>query len=204
MLKYDSHEPIYTICKLISKYFCIFFSYSIRMSRKSINCDDEKINMSHFYKNKKPFIIDDIDVNKILISKKKPCGKKTSFKYFIGYDDHDYFGTLWIKLPQINGFDSNRTMSFKVIDKKPLKKYIKIRERVRSLMNIEFDSEPVYGDNDKYIKTKIKSYGDKVNTNFQSNKRPKENASCKCLSLLMLDSVIRVNKNYYPQTLLEE
>ena len=25
-------------------------------------------------------------------------------------------------------------------------------------MNIEFDSEPVYGDNDKYIKTKIKLY----------------------------------------------
>ena len=33
---------------------------------------------------------------------------------------------------------------------------------------------------------------------------PKENASYKCLSLIMLDSVIRVNKNHYPQTLLEE
>ena len=71
-------------------------------------------------------------------------------------------------------------------------------------MNIDFDSEPVYGDNNKYIKTKIKSYGDKVNTNFQGNKIPKENASNKCLSLIMLDSVNRVNKNYYPQTLLEE
>ena len=38
-------------------------------------------------------------------------------------------------------------------------------------MNIEFDSETVYGDSDKYIKTKIKSYGDKVNTNFQDNGR---------------------------------
>ena len=62
----------------------------------------------------------------------------------------------------------------------------------------------VYGDNDKYIKTKIKSYGGKVNTNFQSKKIPKENASYKCLSLIMLDSVIRVSKKYYPQTLLEE
>ena len=34
-------------------------------------------------------------------------------------------------------------------------------------MNIEFDSEPVCGDNDKYIKTKIRSYRNKVNTNFQ-------------------------------------
>ena len=33
-------------------------------------------------------------------------------------------------------------------------------------MNIEFDSEPVYGDGDKYIKTKIKMYGGRVSTNF--------------------------------------
>ena len=71
-------------------------------------------------------------------------------------------------------------------------------------LNIEFDSEPVYGDVDKYIKTKTKMYGDRVNTNFQDKKVPKENASYKCLSLIMLDSVIRVNKKFYPQTLLEE
>ena len=48
-------------------------------------------------------------------------------------------------------------------------------------MNIEFYSEPVYGDGDKYIKTKIKMYEDRVNTNFQGKKVPKENASYKCL-----------------------
>ena len=95
-------------------------------------------------------------------------------------------------------------MSFKVIDKKLLKRYSKIWKRVSSLMNVEFDSESVYGDNDKYIKTKIKSYEDKVNPNFQGNKIPTENASYKCLSLIMLDSVIWVNKKFYPQTLLEE
>ena len=63
-------------------------------------------------------------------------------------------------------------------------------------MNIKFDSEPVFSDNDKYIKTKIKLYGDKVNTNFQGKKIPKENASCKCVSFIMLDSVIKVNKKY--------
>ena len=61
-------------------------------------------------------------------------------------------------------------------------------------MNIEFDSEPVYGDDDKYIKTEIESYGYKINTNFHNNKMPKENALCNCLSLITLDSVIRVNK----------
>ena len=71
-------------------------------------------------------------------------------------------------------------------------------------MNIEFDSEPVYGDNDKQIMTKIKSHGDKLKTTFQGNKIPRENASYKCLSLIMLESVIRVNIKCYPQTLLEE
>ena len=178
------------------------------MGGKNINFNDEKIKKSSFYGNKSLFKIDDIDVNKILVSKKEPYGKKSSFKYFIGYDDHDYFGSLCIKLLQMTGyvkhFDNNKTMSFKVIDNKLLKKYTKIWERVSSFMNIEFDSEPVYGDNDKYIKAKIKLFGDKVNTYFQGNKIPKENASYKCLSLIMLDSVIRVNKKYYPQTLLEE
>ena len=33
-----------------------------------------------------------------------------------------------------------------------------------------------------------------MNTNFQGQKVPKENATYKCISLIMLDSVIRVNK----------
>ena len=104
----------------------------------------------------------------------------------------------------VKHFYSTKTMSLKVSDNKLLKKYTKIWERVSNLMNIKFDSEPVYGDNDKYIKTKIKSHEDKINKNFQGKRIPKENASYKCISLIMLDSVIRVNKKYYPQTLLEE
>ena len=33
---------------------------------------------------------------------------------------------------------------------------------------------------------------------------PKQKAPCKCLSIIMLDSIIKANKKYYPQTLLEE
>ena len=73
----------------------------------------------------------------------------------------------------VKHFDSNKTMSFKVNDDKMLKKYTKIWGRVKNLMNIEFDSEPVYGDNDKYIKAKINSYGYKVNTRFQGKKNTK-------------------------------
>ena len=56
-----------------------------------------------------------------------------------------------------------------------------------NLTNIAFDSEPVYGDNYKYKKEKIKMYG-----------VPKENVSYVFLSLITLESAIKVNKKYYP------
>ena len=89
------------------------------MSGKSIIFDDKKINKSNFYKNKKLFNIHDLDVNKILVSKKESYGKKNSLKYFIGYND-DVIRPLCTNLPQMIGyvkhFDSNKTMSFKISD----------------------------------------------------------------------------------------
>ena len=104
----------------------------------------------------------------------------------------------------VRKFEGNTTMSFKISNKQLLKKYNQIWKRVEKLLKIEFDSEPVYGDNDKYIKTKIKIYAGSMITNFQSNKIPKEKARRKSLSIIMLDSVIKAKKKYYPQTLLEE
>ena len=104
------------------------------MSGKSINFDDKKINKSSFYKNKKLFSLNDIDFNKILVSKKESYGTKNSLKYFIGYNDDDVIRPLYILLPQMIGyvkqFDSNKTMSFKVSDNKLLKKYKKIWKKV--------------------------------------------------------------------------
>ena len=80
-------------------------------------------------------------------------------------------------------------------------------------MKINFESKPVYGDDDKYIKTKIKIYAGSVITRFRNKKMPKEKTPCKCLSIIMIDSclliimidsVIKANKKYYPQTLLKE
>ena len=67
------------------------------MSGKNINFDDKKIKKSDFYKNKKINRIDDIDVNKILVSKKEPYGTKNSFKYFNGYNDNDVIRPLCVK-----------------------------------------------------------------------------------------------------------
>ena len=62
----------------------------------------------------------------------------------------------------------------------------------------------VNGEDVKYIKTKIKTYAGNIIINFHNKKMPKEKAPCKCLSIIMIDSVIKANKKYYPQTLLEE
>ena len=164
------------------------------MSGKNIIINNKKINKTNFYKNRKLIQIDNVDVNKVLVSKGESFDTKNSFKYFIGYNDNDNIRPLCIMLPRMIGyakyFDSNKAWSFKVSDKKLLKKYIEIRGKISSLINEEFDSEPVYGYSDKYIKTKIKLYGDKTNINFQGKKISKENTSYKCLSLIMLDSLI--------------
>ena len=53
-------------------------------------------------------------------------------------------------------FEDNTTMCFRINNRQLLKKYNQIWKRVEKLLKTEFDSEPVYGDNDKYIKTKQK------------------------------------------------
>ena len=133
------------------------------MNGKNINFNDKKIKKSNFYnKNKKIFNKNDIDTNKILVSKKEQYGKYNSFKYFIGYNDNDVIRPLYLGLSQmtgyINKFDKNKiTMSLMVKDKQLLENYNKIWKKIERLMSIDFDSKTTYGDDDKYIKTKIKT-----------------------------------------------
>ena len=101
-------------------------------------------------------------------------------------------------------FDENATISFIVKDKWLLRKYTKTWETIEGLMKINFEGKPVYGDDDKSIKAKIKTYKGNIITNFSNKKMSKEQAPCKCLLIIMIDSVIKANKKYYPQTLLEE
>ena len=76
-----------------------------------------------------------------------------------------------------NNNKDNKRMSFKLSDQKLLKTYNKISEKISNLLNKEFDSELFYSDSDKCIWTRIKLYGDKINTNFQGKKMTKENES---------------------------
>ena len=73
------------------------------MSEENINFDDKKKSKkSIFYKNKRIYSTDDIDVDNILVSKKEPYGNKNSLKYFIGCNDNDIIRPLCIRLDDFN------------------------------------------------------------------------------------------------------
>ena len=98
-------------------------------------------------------------------------------------------------------------MSFFTDKNEFLERYTKIWEKISDLIDKKFDGDPVY--NNKYINTKIRSYNNDIITNFhdndnKNNKSPAENKAYKCMSLISLDSIIKINKKFYPQTLLQE
>ena len=182
------------------------------MNGKNINFDNKNIKKSDFYnKNKKIFNIDDIDVNKILVSKKEQYGKYNSFKYFIGYNDHDVIRPLYLFISQKTGyiskFDKNKlTMSLMVEDKQLLENYKKIWKKTKRLMGINLESKATY--DDKYMNTKIKTYKDSIITNFYHKtgfkEVPEEKVPYKCLSIIILDSVPYAYEKYHQQIFLEE
>ena len=106
----------------------------VRMSTKNISFDDKKIE---FCQNKKIFQIDNIDVNKILVSKKESYGTKNVLKQFIGYNDNDVIRSLCLRLSQMTSYakkfnENAMRMSFRVNNKQLLKNYNKIWEKLKS------------------------------------------------------------------------
>ena len=179
------------------------------MEQEGVHFGENSMIKNAFHKNKKPININKVNIRRIAWSDKTSLSKD-SFKYFIGYrhEGNAFPSPLFIKPPQMNAyakyFDKNsKYMNYLVKDEKVLKQYLKIRNKTKSLIKKELISEPV--DNDKYIRTKIKIYNDKIFTNFQHNKTPKDNKYCPRLSVILLDSIcVNSNKEYYLQIFLEE
>ena len=123
---------------------------NIWSQRVCLNCKKEwkehklwrqKNKKSGFYKSKKVTSIDDVNVNKILVSKKEPYDTKNALKYFIGHNDNDVIRPLCVRLPQMRGSakkfnENNATMSFRANSKELLKTYNKIWEKIEKLLKI--------------------------------------------------------------------
>ena len=69
------------------------------------------------------------------------------------------------------------------------------------ILKEEFDSEPVY--NKKSWKSKIKYHGDKV-TDFYDKEIPKVDSNHTCLAVIILDSALKKDDNYYPKVFLKQ
>ena len=84
------------------------------MNKKLITYRYIEIEQRKFHGYKNPIVIDHVDVDKILISKKVSFGK--NFKYFLSYKDNYKVKLLYITLPEMNGctisFDETKCMSF--------------------------------------------------------------------------------------------
>ena len=67
---------------------------------------------------------------------------------------------------------------------------------------MKFHSQPIY--DDKYTKTKVKTFNNMINILFSGDKIPKENSHYLCTAAISTDSVLKVNKKNYPQVYLEQ
>ena len=93
-------------------------------------------------------------------------------------------------------------MSFLIKDDKVGEKYEQIWDVIKNKLKIIFDSEPVY--EYKYLKTKVKEYDCMIKTNFLNNSMPKENMHYIYIGCITIDSVMKMDKEYFLQVYLEE
>ena len=106
-----------------------------------------------------------------------------------------YFATNgWLKMME--------RMSFKIENSEVYIKYNQIWNEIKQLLVVKFYIEPIY--EDKYIKTKVKTFSSVINTLFSGDEIPKERVQYTCISCISIDSVLRVNKKNYPKVYLEQ
>ena len=83
-------------------------------------------------------------------------------------------------------------MSIEIEEESVYLKYAKIWNKIKSILNVKFHSQPIY--DDKYIKTKVKTFNNTVNTLFSGDEIPKERIHYVCISAICMDSVLRTEK----------
>ena len=105
----------------------------------------------------------------------------------------------WIKYFENGG----KIMSFEIEDEMVYVKYNNIWYKIKYLLGgIRLQSEPIY--DDSYIKTKVKTFSEVIKTMFDGDKIPEERVEYSCLAYISIDSVLKVDKKYYPQVYLEQ
>ena len=153
---------------------------------------------------KKPIKMWDVDVNNTVIS--KSVKKKSNSRYLIEYLD-EFVQPLVLVMPKMSGYyktfkdegehknKNDKLMSLRIDDDKLLNKHKTIWTKIEDLQNI--DALPTY--DDRYVKTKIWTNGDKFYTNFCGLSVPEDGVECKCFAVICIDSLLVYGNKYYLQ-----
>ena len=100
--------------------------------------------------------------------------------------------------------NGGKNMSLKIEEESVYLKYAEIWNKIKNMLNVKFLCQSIY--DDKYIKTKAKTFNNTVNTLFSGDKMPNERIHYICISAatICIDSVLRTDKKNYPQFYLEQ
>ena len=82
-----------------------------------------------------------------------------------------------------------------------LEKYQAIWTKIEDLKNIELNALPAY--DDRYTKSKIRTYGDKIYTNFRGLNVPEDDIECESFTAISIDSLLVYENKYYLQVYLD-
>ena len=146
------------------------------MSKQTLKFGDIAVNRKELYASKQVIALNLVNTNKIVVSYKVKHSDD-GFRYFIGYlRDDNVIRPSCIILPQMSGYikhfdNGGKNMSFKIKDERVYLKYTEIWNKIKNLLNVKFHTQTIY--DDKYIKTKVKTFNSMINTLFSGHEIPK-------------------------------
>ena len=155
-------------------------------------------------------IIWDVNVNNLVISKLVDTNNNSTYLIeYLGEVTTPLVLTLskvseYIKTFKDKGGEKNKNNKLLFLstdNDKLLEKYKNIWTKIEDLINIEVDVLPVY--DNKYVKTNIRTYGNKVHNNFQGLNIPEDGVECKFFTVISIDLLLVYDNKYYLQVYLD-
>ena len=134
------------------------------MNKQTLGFNDIVVNKKDFHASQKAIPLNSVNTNSIVISYRVKHNDE-SYKYFIGYaHDNGVIIPLYVILPQMSGY-------IKYFEEENVYlKYTEIWNKIKSILNVKFHSQPIY--DAKYIKTKVKTFNNTINALFSGDEIP--------------------------------
>ena len=148
------------------------------MNQPFLKFGDAEIEKIKFHSSKETIAIGNVNIKKLLVSDAFAYGiiKKTNAKFPIGYEDGRKIRPLIFRLSQMSGhansFNKTKRMNFVIKNEGLPKTYKTIWITISNIIGQTFDRQHLC--EQKYLRTKIKSYNGKIITDFYDKKCAKK------------------------------